>query len=164
MLGRILVLAGGLSGAAALSQFPEFSQQYLQRLAGQVDALTEVEAAFDASAAKAGLDREGALAAFGDEGFSARHAADLRATFARAEALRGDLAMLREAVVYERLMLPHRMADRQLLRDTWADFAPALPLTVAGAVCAGLGFLGGWIALAGLLAAVRWPFRRMLGA
>lgn len=39
MIGRVLALAGGLSGAVGLSQFPEFSQQYLQRLAGQVDAL-----------------------------------------------------------------------------------------------------------------------------
>jgi hypothetical protein len=164
MLGRILVLMGGLSGAAGLSQFPEFSQQYLQRLAGQVDALAAVEAAFDASAARSGLDREGALAAFGDVGFSARHAADLRAIFRRAERLRADLALLREAGIYERLLLPHRMSDPQLLRDTWADFAPALPLTAAGAICAGLGFLGGWLTLGGILALIRWPARRMLGA
>ena len=163
MLTRIMVLAGGLSGAAGLSQYPEFSQQYLQRLAGQVDALTQVEVAFDASAARAGLDREGALAALGTVGFSGRHAEDMRATFTRAERLRSDLALLRQAGVYERLMLPHRMADPTLLRDTWADFAPALPLTLAGAVCAGLGFLGGWITMGGLLALLAWPFRRWLG-
>ncbi|MBU0778826.1 MAG: DUF2937 family protein, partial [Alphaproteobacteria bacterium] len=33
---RALALIGGLAGGAALSQYPEFSQQYLQRLAGQV--------------------------------------------------------------------------------------------------------------------------------
>jgi hypothetical protein len=88
----------------------------------------------------------------------------LRSTFDRAERLRSDLAMLREAGVYERLMLPHRMADTRLLRDTWADFAPALPVTLAGAVCSGLGFLGGWLAVGGLLALLAWPFRRWLAA
>ena len=36
---RTLTLAGALAGAVSLSQFPEFSQQYLQRLSGAVDEL-----------------------------------------------------------------------------------------------------------------------------
>ena len=36
---KILSIVGAVAGAAGLSQFPEFSQQYLQRLAGKVDAL-----------------------------------------------------------------------------------------------------------------------------
>ena len=47
---KILAVAGGLAGAAGLSQYPEFSQQYTQRLAGQVDALGLVVADFEASA------------------------------------------------------------------------------------------------------------------
>ncbi|MEM6728480.1 MAG: DUF2937 family protein, partial [Pseudomonadota bacterium] len=39
MILRIFALIFGLSGAASLSQFPEFAQQYLQRLAGKVDQL-----------------------------------------------------------------------------------------------------------------------------
>ena len=61
MIVRALVLAGGVLGAASVSQFPEFSQQYTQRLGGAVDALGQVVADFDASAAAAGLDREAAL-------------------------------------------------------------------------------------------------------
>jgi hypothetical protein len=160
MIVRMLSLAGGVAGAVALSQFPEFSQQYLQRLAGQVDALARVEAEFDASAARAGLTRGAALSALGTEGFSGQHARDLAATFARAERLRGDLALLRAASPYERLMMPHRLADPALLRATWADFAPAVPVTLAGAVSAGLGFVGGWLTLSGLLSLVRLPFRR----
>ena len=160
MIVRILTLAGGLSGAVALSQFPEFSQQYLQRLAGQVDALTQVEADFDRSATKSGLTRDAALEALGTEGFSGQHANDLRATFVRAEGLRNDLAMLRLAGVYERLVMPHRMADQELLRATWDDYAPAVPVTAAGAACAGIGFVAGWGLIAGILALLCWPFRR----
>ncbi|OYW57848.1 MAG: hypothetical protein B7Z10_02550 [Rhodobacterales bacterium 32-66-7] len=160
MIGRLLALAGGLSGAVALSQFPEFSQQYLQRLAGQVDALARVEADFDRTATRAGLTREVALDELGTEGFSGQHAADLRATFARAEGLREDLIMLRVAGIYERLVMPHRMADRELLRATWADFVPAVPVSLAGFICAGIGYLAGWGLVAGLLSLLRWPFRR----
>ncbi|NRB05388.1 MAG: DUF2937 family protein, partial [Rhodobacteraceae bacterium] len=47
MLGRAIALAGGLAGGLSLSQFPEFSQQYLQRLGGAVDALAVVVTDFD---------------------------------------------------------------------------------------------------------------------
>ena len=40
MILRALTLAAGLTGAAGASQFPEFSQQYVQRLGGAVDELT----------------------------------------------------------------------------------------------------------------------------
>ncbi|WP_300519133.1 DUF2937 family protein [Aliiroseovarius sp.] len=59
---RVLALVGGLGGAVTLSQFPEYSQQYLQRLAGAVDELSAVVAAFDASAAGFDLTRVEALA------------------------------------------------------------------------------------------------------
>ena len=160
MIGRAIVLAGGLAGAGTLSQFPEFSQQYLQRLAGQVDTLDRIEADFDRSAAKSGLSRDAALEALGTTGFSGQHARDLRATFARAEGLRNALAMLRLAGPYERLMMPHRLADPVLVQATWADFAPALPLTTEGAVCAGIGFGLGWGVLTALLALLSAPFRR----
>ena len=51
---KFLAIAGGLAGAAGLSQYPEFSQQYTQRLGGQVDALSEVVADFEASAMRCG--------------------------------------------------------------------------------------------------------------
>ena len=54
-----LILALGF--AVALSQFPAFSDQYVQRLGGQADALQKVAAEFDASADRAGLTRQAAL-------------------------------------------------------------------------------------------------------
>ncbi|MEC7965452.1 MAG: DUF2937 family protein, partial [Pseudomonadota bacterium] len=55
MIVRTLTLIAGLSGAAVTAQFPEFSQQYAQRLGGAVDELTAVVADFDASAQASGL-------------------------------------------------------------------------------------------------------------
>ena len=55
MFARVLTLAGGLSGAAGLSQFPEFSQQYAQRLGGAVEELQLFVEEFDADAAGVGM-------------------------------------------------------------------------------------------------------------
>jgi hypothetical protein len=156
---RILPLMGGLAGAVALSQFPEFSQQYLQRLGGRADALAAVVAEFDASATKAGMTRAAALADLSSSQFQQFHQADLRATIARAEAAQSDLALLRAASPLERIALPHRFRDAETLAATWADFRPAVPATSDGAISAGIGFAGGWAALAGLVGLVSAPFR-----
>lgn len=159
---RVLALAGGIAGAAALSQFPEFSQQYLQRLAGQADALQAVVADFDGSAARNGLTREQALAQVQGTPFLEDRRADLTATFARAERVAGDLALLRAATPLERLLMPHRLAEPETFAATWADFRPAVPVTTEGAISAGIGFLGGWGLVNALLALLMWPFRRRL--
>ncbi|MEM9851772.1 MAG: DUF2937 family protein, partial [Pseudomonadota bacterium] len=54
-MGKWTNLAGGCAMLCATSQFPEFSQQYVQRLGGAVDELRRVAADFDASARAAGL-------------------------------------------------------------------------------------------------------------
>lgn len=144
--------------AVALSQFPAFSDQYVQRLGGQVDALTRVAQDFDASAARAGLTRSEALADLGGSAFRDRHQADMARTFTRLDRAQADLAMLRLAGPLERMLLPHRLRDPQTLAATWGDFSPALPVTFAGLAAAGIGFLAGWL----LFALLARPFRRRL--
>ncbi|QCO54473.1 DUF2937 family protein [Pseudorhodobacter turbinis] len=156
MIVRALALAGGISGAAALSQYPEFSQQYIQRLGGQVDALTLMVDEFDRSASANGLTRRAALDQMQGTPFLTARKADMERAFDRQARLSQNLTFLRLATPLERITMPHRMADRDTIRATWADFRPALPLTVAGAVAAALGFLGGWGAVRLLL----WPLRK----
>jgi hypothetical protein len=160
MVARMLAIAGGLAGGVALSQFPEFSQQYLQRLAGQVDALSAVTADFDASAAKAGLTREEALTSMQGSDFLGYRQADMRSAFVRHDRLTSDLTMLREAGPVERLMLPQRFDDLALLQATWADYRPAVPATAEGLTTGAVGFGAGWAAVAGLLSLLTRPFRR----
>lgn len=159
---RILSLAGGLAGAVGLSQFPEFSQQYLQRLAGHVDALTVVALDFDRSALASGLGREEALLQMTGTAFLSERQADMRRTFARHARLTQDLAELRAASPMARLTMPHRFADRETLARTWADFVPAVPASTAGLASAGVGFAGGWALLGAAMGLVAWPLRRVL--
>lgn len=157
---RVLTIAGGLAGAAGLSQYPEFSQQYTQRLAGQVDALSEVVADFEASALRSGLTRTQAFEQMVGTQFLEDRQADMRRTFTRHAALSDNLEQLRAASAMQRLTMPQRLMDSETLQKTWTDFAPAVPLSASGAVAAGAGFVGGWAVLAALLALLAWPFRR----
>ena len=157
---RTLTLAAGLLTAGLTSQAPEFTQQYLQRLAGQVDALALVARDFDASALAAGLGREEALSQMTGTDFLTSRQADMRRTFARHARLADHLASLRAATPLERLAMPHRLADTELARATWSDFRPALPLTAAGAVAGGTGFLAGAALTAALLKLLAGLLRR----
>ena len=159
-IAKALCLAGAFAGGGALSQYPEFAQQYTQRLAGQVDALAEVVADFDASALDAGLTRTQALDQLTGSEFLDARQADMRETFARHVVLTATLADLRNASALGRVQLIHRLNDKQTLQNTWADFQPAVPVTAAGAVTGGAGFLGGWTLTALLLSLLKLPFGR----
>ena len=144
MIARTLSLVLGLSGAAGLSQFPEFSQQYLQRLGGAVDALGQVVAEFDADAARLGLTREAALADLAQGGrMGAERSETMARTMARHARLSADLAALEGAGPFTRARLAAHLGDREIARRTAEAFKPAVPVTFEGAVFAGTGFVLG---------------------
>lgn len=157
---RILAILGGVGGAVTLSQFPEFSQQYLQRLAGKVDALTEVAVAFDATATRNDLTREQALVAMTGSAFLVDQQMDMRLTLTRQSQLADNLVKLRAANPLERMTMPQRFGDLETLQATFADFKPAVPATTEGAITAGLGYVGGWAGVGLLGRLLRMPFRR----
>ena len=143
-----LILALGC--AVALSQFPAFSDQYVQRLGGQADALRQVAAEFDASADRAGLTRQAALDQLAGTRFLDSHGQDMGRVFTRLSRIETDLGLLRAASALERIALPHRMRDTETLAATWGDFRPAVPLTASGFWATVIGFLLGWM-IGGLL-------------
>lgn len=161
---RILTLAAGLAGAAGLSQFPEFSQQYLQRLSGAVDELRVMSVAFDVTAKARGLTREEALAEIEGSVFKDDLRDTMGATLARYDRLKADYDVMQAQTVVQRLSTPWNFADAELAERTYDTFKPAIPLTVDGAICAGIGFVGGWAIMAGLLSLLLWPVRRLLAA
>jgi hypothetical protein len=160
MILRALTLAGGVAGAAATSQFPEFSQQYTQRLGGAVDALGEVVADFDASAQAAGLSRDEALEQMIGTDFLERRKADMTATFARFERLQLDLETLEGQGPFMRAYHLPRLRDRQIAQAAWDVYQPAVPLNFAGILFAVFGFLLGGVVLGALLKVLSWPLRR----
>ena len=165
MISRILVLAGGFSGAVGLSQFPEFSQQYAQRLGGAVDELQGFVSEFDADAASVGLGRDEALtqlAAGGELG--AARAETMANTINRYERLRAAQNTLESAGPFSRAYNVAQFNDREIAQAALADFKPAVPVTFEGAVFAIGGLLSGSALVSLVLSLLRLPFRRRKAA
>ncbi len=160
MILRVLTLAGGVAGAAVTSQFPEFSQQYTQRLGGAVDALAQVTADFDASAQAVGLSRDAALAQMQGTEFLERRRADMALTFVRYERLRNDLNALEGEGPFMRAYNLPRLTDSQIAQAAWQAYQPAVPLNFAGILFGFTGFVLGGGLLGAVLKVLLWPFRR----
>ncbi|WP_417721004.1 DUF2937 family protein [Salipiger sp.] len=161
MFAKTLALAAGLTGAAGLSQFPEFSQQYVQRLGGTVDELARSLAEFDRDAAGLGLDRAEALRQLATGGdFGAARADTMGDTIRRHDRLAADLAALTGAGALERVRLATHLTDPDLVQRTWQSYRPAVPVTPEGAAFAGTGFVGGWFVVSLLLSVLAMPFAR----
>ena len=138
---RVIVIFCDIMGAASLAQFPEFSQQYLQRLAGKVDGLSVVTTQFDATAAASGLSRDGAMRQLAGTPLLDQQQADMRGAFETKDRLAADLAKLRDATPLQRLAMPRAFADEALLAATYADYRPAMPTTWDGLLMAGIGYV-----------------------
>ncbi|KMW57608.1 Methyl-accepting chemotaxis protein [Candidatus Rhodobacter oscarellae] len=159
---RILAFVAGLGGAAGLSQFPEFSQQYLQRLGGAADGLRPAIEAFDATAADAGITRQQALDRFlvSDDPFLQDQGLTKAAEIERFSTLERNYVALREASPLQRLGQVYRLNDRSLIGATWDDFRPAVPVTIDGFICAAIGFSAVWLILMGLFKGIGAVIRR----
>ncbi|WP_227270541.1 DUF2937 family protein [Roseobacter weihaiensis] len=154
MILRSVVLALGLAGGLGAAQFPAYSQQYMQRLGGAVDALAQVVADFDASAAALGLTRHQALAQMQGTAFVEARRHDMEQTFTRFDVLREDLEVLQDLGPFMRAYHATRLTDREVAQGAWEAFEPALPMSFASLAFAAFGFcvsaLGGG-ALLGML-------------
>jgi len=154
MIARAVTLAGGLTAAATASQFPEFSQQYVQRLGGAVDALEQVVADFDSSAATAGLSREDALNQLTGTAFLDRRRVDMQRSFERHSNLSEDLKQMQSAGPFMRAYHAAGL-DTEVARAAWGAFKPAIPLTFAGLTFAAAGLVAGLLGISALIALLR---------
>lgn len=158
MLARRFALAFGLLLAAALSQLPEFVQQYRQRLGGALDEVRRTVAQFDAEAQAQSLDREAGIArlrANADplaqaRGRNVETAVAREARLAAQEKAFADAGPLSVYAVFAERF------DPELAGRTYAVFQPAVPASRSGFLAAAGGFVLGY----GGLRAAAAPFRR----
>jgi hypothetical protein len=149
------VYAAAVMLAITASQFPEFAQQYRQRLGGAIEELGRVVSEFDRDAVNSGLSRKQALAVHRQSTvplFQAR-GRSMQASIDRYEnLLRQRRDFSESSTLAQPLVLAH--SDSATLAGAWHEFSPAVPTTTDGLVWAVLGFLlGGAVAhlAAGLL-------------
>lgn len=158
---RTLAMIGGIAGAVALSQFPEFSQQYMQRLSGARTELKVITAGFDLTASAAGYSRDEALEKMGGSDFQNDLRDQMQDNFDRYDRLDASYAALKGSEPLMRLTKLWHFRDTDLVQRTWNEYRPAVPVTADGILCAGIGYVGGWLIVSLLLGAFMRPFRRM---
>jgi hypothetical protein len=159
---RSLSLLGGLGLALALSQFPEYAQQYTQRLGGAVDELRIVTEEFDAAANAGGLTRQQALTRYegSTDSFLAGRGASMARTFSRYDKLSATLAEIQGADAWTRFKLLPEYFDTEIGGRTLDNFKPAVPITPEGFLYAAFGLLVGYSLVSALVSFVTLPFRR----
>ncbi|MGV8831681.1 MAG: DUF2937 family protein [Devosia sp.] len=159
---RVIAGVGGLGLAVALSQFPEYAQQYTQRLGGAVDELRIITQDFDRTAAVGGLDRTQALGRYVDaqDSFLAEQGTAMTATFDRYEQLSATLERIANADPITRLQSLPAYLDSDIGRRTLEHYQPSVPVTIEGVFYAGGGFILGYLVLSALWRFLTLPFRR----
>ena len=161
MILRLITFVGAMLGAAGLSQFPEYAQQYEQRLAGAVDELRIVVADFDATLDGLGQTRDQAFAP--DQNLTPRERSLLdnaKSHIARLDYLETALARVRAGSVLDQMLVVPLVVDMKTARRAYSDFEPAIPVSVQGFASAVLGFFAGWFIFSMVLWCLSWPFRR----
>lgn len=158
---RALGILGGLALGLGFAQFPQYAQQYEQRLGGAVDELRIIVEDFDRGAASFGLNREDALmryAASSDEFLQDRGLA-MRMTIARYHRLSADLAVLQSASALQRAQLLPRYLDSDVGKRALENFEPGLPATGEALAWGLAGTAGGYLILYPFFSFLTLPFR-----
>ena len=157
---RVLALVGALVGGAGMSQFPEFSVQYEQRLGGAVNEMRDVVACFDQSLADVGLTRDLVCAKTEGSALELKLISDAKASVARLTFLEGALARLQGASVMTKLFAIPTVSDMDVARNALNDFKPGIQISVEGLAGAAFGAIVGWFSFSWIFGAIGWVFGR----
>lgn len=158
---RTFAMIGGLAGAVVLSQFPEFTQQYMQRLSGARTELKVITTGFDLTAKAAGFTRDEALEKMGGSDFQNDLRDQMQGNFDRYAWLDASYVALKGTEPLMRLTKLWHFRDVDLIQRTWDEYRPAVPVTADGILCAGIGYAGGWLIVSLLMGAFLRPFRKL---
>ena len=158
---RALSIMGGLALGFGFAQFPEYAQQYEQRLGGAVDELKIIVDDFDRGAQSFGLSREDALMryAVSPDEFLQDRGLSMRMTIARYDRLSADLAQMQAASPIGRVqLLPHYL-DSDVGARALENFAPGVPVTGEGLAWGLTGTAIGYLILYPFLGFLTLPLR-----
>ena len=157
MIVRRLALFVALVVGFAMTQLPEFVEQYRQRRGGAIDELSTVIARFDADSAQQGLTEAGGIDRLkgNPERFVRQRGEQMADDVERLGQLREAQAHLASDGPVARLLTFATHYDGRIARGAFRDFEPAVPVTAEAFVLGLVGFLVG----GGLAHLVGRPFR-----
>jgi hypothetical protein len=160
VITRRLALAIGLLFAVIGAQWPEFAQQYRQRLGGALDELNRMIAEFDSQAQSQSLTREQGLERLelNDDPLARQRADAVNEEIDRAGRLARQKEAFADAGAVNRLVTLVENFDAATMAQAWRDFEPALPVTGEAFIIGGAALVVGW----SLTHVVAWPIRRRM--
>ncbi len=149
MRGWIYIIAG-IIVALMLSQFPEFYQQYRQRLGGTLDELNRQVQALDERAANVQMTRYNYVRHLTSNPDTATKQEGEHLTHLLTRQYDVDVAIkdLDDAKVQEIFIKVIFHLDIKTAEATARDYKPALPLSIEGGLYTLIGFLFGYIFMA----------------
>ena len=158
---RMLATVGGLALGLCFSQFPEYAQQYEQRLGGAVDELKILVDDFDADAQRFGLNRHDALQRYNSshDEFLVARGSSMQRTLERYTRLNADLGHLQGAGPLQRIAHLNDYLDSDIGARALAAYKPAVPVTAEGFMWGIGGFLLGYLIVSAFIGFITLPFR-----
>ncbi|MFO8192550.1 MAG: DUF2937 family protein [Bacillota bacterium] len=133
-------------GAVALSQFPQFFGQYMQRLGGHLDEAKRALEQYIRAAEALDLTLEEYIREHlqsGSEIFVSSGEV-IQGLVERVNSLEQSYQALEGATIYNRWFVFLREVDWSIASGTWENFVPGVPTTVEGITYALAGLLIGW--------------------
>lgn len=153
MIVRRLALFFALLFGFAMTQIPEFVEQYRQRLGGAIDELSANIARFDSDSAQQGLTESGGIDRLraSHDRFVQQRGEQMQDNVARLQTLRDTQAQFRGEAPVARLVTFVTHYDARIARGAYGDFEPAVPASAEAFVLGLIGFIfgGGIVHLTG---------------
>jgi hypothetical protein len=156
MLIRRLALFFAMIAGVISAQFPEYAQQYRQRLGGALDELNAIVARFDADAAQNGLSEPQGVTHLqqNPDPFVRTRGDQMKDVIARRNKLQDQAQMIANGGNFQRVWALVTQADPTIARRAYQSFEPGVPVTTEGFVSALIGFVIG----GGVIKLLGWPF------
>ena len=158
MILRRLALFFALLIGFAMTQIPEFAEQYRQRLGGAIDELSAVVARFDSDSQQQGLTEQGGIERLqsNPDPFVKGRGTQMRDIVVRLQSLVETQKDMKDAGPIGRLTTLATRYDSMVAHRALQSFQPAVPASGEALVLGVIGFVFG----GGLIHLLGRPFRR----
>jgi hypothetical protein len=149
-----------VSFAVIFAQMPQFIAQYLQRLGGHLDELSRIISQYRDGAKLSGKTLEQFIATHLNSGIPDFMGTGrmMEANLSRYDTLSQSLEAIRTASATVKPFVFIKNADFPIVKGTFLNFTPGVPVTIEGAVYAFCGLITGII----IYSAIKWVIRTAL--
>jgi hypothetical protein len=158
MVFRRIALSFALIVGMAMTQLPEYAEQYRQRLGGAIDELSAIVARFDSDSQQQGLTEQGGIDRLhaNTDPFVQQRGTQMQALSVRLQRLSATQKQMQTDSPVGRLGTLATHYDAMVASRALQSFEPAVPVSVEALVLGLMGFVFG----GGLIHVVGRPFRK----